>query len=270
VYDGNLVVQERNGANLPQVTYTRGIDINGTLQGAGGIGGLLARTDNTRLMVADPFASAYYHCDGNGNVTCLMTPYQQLAAKYLYDPYGNLLAMSGPLAAANVYRFSSKEWDGNAGMYYYLYRFYDPNLQRWVNRDPIAEKGFETVRHIVSIRARTFMPPLMGLQGPNLYEFVANNPISKSDTLGLSWMSDFDWCLQLMDVGHVCEFVGAPAGGGSFIPRGPVGKVCRRIAAPVAGYCAGIVAGCAADATAWNTPAPVVPVDPITPISPFP
>jgi hypothetical protein len=66
MYDGNLVVQERNGANLPQVSYTRGIDLSGSLQGAGGIGGLLARTDNTRLVVADPFASAYYHCDEKG------------------------------------------------------------------------------------------------------------------------------------------------------------------------------------------------------------
>jgi hypothetical protein len=36
------------------------------LTGAGGIGGLLARTDNTRLIVSDPFASAYYHCDVKG------------------------------------------------------------------------------------------------------------------------------------------------------------------------------------------------------------
>jgi YD repeat-containing protein len=40
VYDGNLVVQERNANNLPQVSYTRGNDLSGTLQGAGGIGGL--------------------------------------------------------------------------------------------------------------------------------------------------------------------------------------------------------------------------------------
>ncbi|MGH7952406.1 MAG: hypothetical protein ACREFE_10885 [Limisphaerales bacterium] len=43
VYDGNLVIQERNANNLPTVTYTRGNDLSGTLQGAGGIGGLLAR-----------------------------------------------------------------------------------------------------------------------------------------------------------------------------------------------------------------------------------
>jgi RHS repeat-associated protein len=189
VYDGNVVVQERNGANLPQVTYTRGIDLSGqtgsALTGAGGIGGLLARTDNTRLAIADPFASAYYHCDGNGNVTCLLTPYQQLAAKYLYDPYGNLLAMSGSLAAANVYRFSSKEWDGNSGLYYYLYRFYDPNLQRWPNRDPLGEFGFEILRKhkAKGMRTRTGVAELA--MGPDLYEFVHNSPISRIDLRGL-------------------------------------------------------------------------------------
>jgi YD repeat-containing protein len=44
IYDGNLVIQERNSNNVPQVTYTRGLDLSGSFEGAGGIGGLLART----------------------------------------------------------------------------------------------------------------------------------------------------------------------------------------------------------------------------------
>ncbi|MDR3409825.1 MAG: RHS repeat-associated core domain-containing protein, partial [Anaerolineaceae bacterium] len=142
--------------------YTRGNDLSSGLQGAGGIGGLLARTDNTKLLSGDPLATSYYHCDGNGNVTCLMSPYQQIAAKYLYDPFGNTLAMYGALAAANTYRFSSKEWIGNSGLYYYLYRFYDPNLQRWVNRDPIGELG-----------------------GMNLYQFIRNDAVANRDAYGL-------------------------------------------------------------------------------------
>ena len=51
VYDGNLVIQERNASNLPQVTYTRGKDLSGSLEGAGGIGGLLARTDNSLFAI---------------------------------------------------------------------------------------------------------------------------------------------------------------------------------------------------------------------------
>jgi RHS repeat-associated protein len=66
-----------------------------------------------------------------------------------YDPYGNLLASSGPLADANLYRFSSKEYHPNSGLVYYLYRYYDPNLQRWVNRDPIEEDGDYNLYRVV-------------------------------------------------------------------------------------------------------------------------
>jgi RHS repeat-associated protein len=157
LYDGMTVVQERDGSNLPRVTYTRGNDLSGSLQGAGGIGGLLARTDHSTSVPTH----AYYHADGNGNVTALINQQQVIVARYTYDPYGNLLAKSGPLADANTYRFSSKEWQPNAGLYYFGYRFYEPNLQRWVNRDPIGERG-----------------------GLNLGRFSGNSPLNKYDPYG--------------------------------------------------------------------------------------
>jgi len=144
IYDGNLVIQERDANNLPLVTYTRGNDLSRTLQGAGGIGGLLARTDNSTLNSQPSTAHAYYHADGNGNITMLISSSQMIVAKYLYDPYGNTLAQSGLLADANLYRFSSKEWNANSGLYYYLYRFYDPNCSggqietRWVKPGAIT------------------------------------------------------------------------------------------------------------------------------------
>src|SRR5947208_7407782 len=48
LYDGNRVIQERDSSNRPTVVYTRGNDLSGSLEGAGGIGGLLARTDGDR------------------------------------------------------------------------------------------------------------------------------------------------------------------------------------------------------------------------------
>src|SRR5262249_46764371 len=44
IYDGMRVIQERDANNTPTVSYTRGLDLGGTLEGAGGIGGLLARS----------------------------------------------------------------------------------------------------------------------------------------------------------------------------------------------------------------------------------
>jgi YD repeat-containing protein len=58
VYDRMLVLQERDGNNLPLVTYTRGRDlsagqagVSGSLQGAGGIGGLLASSRPSALSI---------------------------------------------------------------------------------------------------------------------------------------------------------------------------------------------------------------------------
>ncbi len=183
VYDGNVVVQERDTNNLPLVSYTRGNDLSGSMQGAGGIGGLLGRTDMGRLIGGAGLAHAVYHADGNGNVTCLIYTNQTIAAKYLYDPFGSTLSQYGALADANAYRFSSKEWNNNSGLYYYLYRYYDPNLQRWPNRDPLGELGFEGISqyswHLPHFR------PVEYLEGPNLFEFIINDPITSIDARGM-------------------------------------------------------------------------------------
>jgi RHS repeat-associated protein len=144
-YDGVAVIQERDGNNTPVVSYSR----TGSSP--------LARTDHASS------SHAYYHTDGNLNVTVLVNGNQLIVAKYLYDPFGNTLAINGPLAEANAYRFASQRYHGNSGLVLYLRRAYSPSLQRFVNRDPIAEDG-----------------------GLNLHGFVNNNPISFQDPLGLA------------------------------------------------------------------------------------
>ncbi len=166
------------------MTYTRGTDLSGSLQGAGGIGGLLARTDGN--------GSAFYHADGNGNITCLLDASGNICAKYLYDPFGNLLSQSGSLASVNRYRFSSKAWDSNSGLYYYLYRFYDPNLQRWLNRDPLGDIGgmifaIANIDLHLEAEAAAMQDPLDVFTRINLNLFgaLANDPNDQIDPLGL-------------------------------------------------------------------------------------
>jgi RHS repeat-associated protein len=154
VYDGRRVIHERDSYDQSLVNYTRGRDLSGTLEAAGGIGGLLARSASG--------SHAYYHADGNGNVTYMLATNKSLAARYVYDPYGNLLSQAGALADANLYRFSSKEFHPRSGLYYYLYRWYDPRVQRWVNHDIIEEAG-----------------------SANLYVFADSDPENKVDFLGL-------------------------------------------------------------------------------------
>ncbi|MBU6303201.1 MAG: hypothetical protein KGS60_16760, partial [Verrucomicrobia bacterium] len=128
-----------------------------SLQGAGGVGGLLKLTDAATGTAHFP---AY---DGNGNLTALVNASTGApTATYDYDPFGNLLQATGPLAESNPWRFSTKPADEFTGQYFYGYRDYDPAQGRWLSRDPLGEAG-----------------------GVNLYGFVGNDAVGQIDPLGL-------------------------------------------------------------------------------------
>jgi RHS repeat-associated protein len=198
VYDGMLVLQERTSSHVPLISYTRGQDLTASLQGAGGIGGLLSRS---RHSTSNPYAvngNSYYHGDGNGNVTYLASTNGSADAAYKYDPFGRWLAQTGTYAAANVMRFSSKPWVGHNGsatdgLYYYGYRFYEPQTQRWPNRDPLGDEGsvvYLLAKHEPQIEpsyiSGVVSGPFETWGGANLYGYVENNPINFIDPFGLS------------------------------------------------------------------------------------
>ena len=152
IYDGYQIIQERDTNNGVLVTYTRGFDMSGTLDEAGGIGGLLARSDAS--------GSAYYHNDGSGNITALMDGYENMVARYQYGAFGKIIGQWGKLAAANTMRFSSMP--DVRGMTGYPFRWYLSESQRFANIDLMQQAG-----------------------GINLYGFVGNNPLNRIDPLGL-------------------------------------------------------------------------------------
>jgi RHS repeat-associated protein len=211
IYDGNLPIQERDINNLPLVTYTRGNDLSGSMQGAGGIGGLLARTVHSTLYTQPASAHAYYHADGNGNIAALINTNQAIVARYVYDPFGGILSQSGPVAAANLYRFSSKEHHPNSGLVYHLYRFHEPNLQRWLNRDPFGERGFQVLSHGSRSRLdRRFRRIGDTTLDGNQWTFVSNNPLRYVDRWGL----DASICERLeADIKKYTSLLGDPLQG---------------------------------------------------------
>jgi len=196
IYDGNLVIQERDANNIAQVSYTRGKDLSGSLEGAGGIGGLLARTDNRQPTTGNGQSHAYYHADGNGNITMLINTQQVAVAKYFYDPFGSALSKNGSLAEVNSYQFSSKETHEKSALSYYGFRYYMPNLQRWLNRDPLGEEGFEGIvgnrsQWIDTSHSEDRWTP----DAPNLYLFVENRPTMEIDAFGLLLgFGHGNWC----------------------------------------------------------------------------
>ena len=96
IYDGMRVIQERDKNNVPTVSYTRGSDLSGSLEGAGGIGGLLGRSHG--YSSGNWTTNNVYHADGNGNVTYMLNSSQSKVAEYRYDPFGNTISSSGSLA----------------------------------------------------------------------------------------------------------------------------------------------------------------------------
>jgi len=183
-----LVRHDRTGSNGPTVSYTRGLDLSGSLPdgptGAGGIGGLLARTHG--YSAGNWTTHACYHADGNGNITCLITN-QTVVATYRYDPYGRPLGSSGSLAGASLYRFSSKPIHVNSGLYYYGYRFYSPELQRWMNRDSIGE----------------------GQAGMNLYRSLGNSPSDEMDAYGLFTAEEEECMTRAKEEYRKCRKMGS-------------------------------------------------------------
>ena len=175
VWSGWLMLMELDGSNNAVRKYTWGLDLAGqngslnSLQGAGGIGGVLAVHDASS-------SEDYVYCyDANGNVGQLVAweadygnasgndwHSDRLVASYEYDPYGDIVDQDGAYADANPFRFSTKYWDDETGLGYWGRRYYNPRLGRWMSRDPKSEDG-----------------------GLNLYACCRNRPTILTDAIGL-------------------------------------------------------------------------------------
>jgi len=154
-YDRWLLISRVVGSLLPTSTndYIWGMDISGTPQGAGGIGGLLCSVESSNYY--------YYVYDGRGNIRKVLDEGQNTVATYDYVAFGGERTHVGAYADSNPFRFSTKYCDDETGLMYFGGRHYNPRLGRWMSRDPIGEAG-----------------------GMNLYEFVQNAPICRIDPLG--------------------------------------------------------------------------------------
>jgi RHS repeat-associated protein len=155
--------------------YTWGLDLSGTLQGAGGVGGLLAviRSDGT-----------FFPCyDANGNVTDYVDAAGNIRAHYEYSPFGEIVAQSGDMADTFTHRFSTKPFDVTTGKIHYELRPYDSPLGRWLPRDPLGDEVF--LQQYTSDMNRSERKHWRERSMRPTYLFVQNNPLLFSDYLGL-------------------------------------------------------------------------------------
>lgn len=101
--------------------------------------------------------------DHRGNTAALFDSSGKQVAIYHYSAFGML--DSEPEFAC-PWLFSSKRLDPETSLYYFGERFYDPFSHRWITADPLQ---FD--------------------DGPNLYAYVHNNPLTHLDPHGL-WAQD--------------------------------------------------------------------------------
>ncbi|MFZ1217893.1 MAG: RHS repeat-associated core domain-containing protein, partial [Chthoniobacterales bacterium] len=102
----------------------------------------------------------FFTRDHLGSVREMFTGGGTVVARYEYDPYGR----STPIVSTTPtdFNFTGLYRHAKSNLDLATYRAYDPELGRWLNRDPIAESG-----------------------GHNLFSYTANNPTNAADTSGL-------------------------------------------------------------------------------------
>jgi len=163
-YDGWNLLRERKtvGGTSATKDFIWGLDLSQTLQGAGGVGGLLSV-----ILPGETPLETFAVYDANGNVTEYVNASGTTVAHYEYDPFGGISRQTGALADEFPHRFSTKYLDSETGLVYYGYRFYSPELSRFLSRDPTGEEV-------------TF----------HLYAFVLNDPVNQADMLGLMCRTD--------------------------------------------------------------------------------
>lgn len=112
-----------------------------------------------------------------GNVSALFDQNGEIFAKYEYDAFG-VEKHSNRLGTQNPWRYCSKRHDPT-GLVYFGRRYYAPELGRFWTPDP---KGLN--------------------EGPNLYQYVHNNPLLNFDLYGLEGIyyghpaPSFDWAMN--------------------------------------------------------------------------
>lgn len=108
-------------------------------------------------------ATYYYHYDGLGSITAMTDASGSVVQTYVYDSFGRIVQQTGSIE--NSYTYTGREWDAEAGLYYYRARYYDPGTGRFIQEDPIGFAGGDA----------------------NFYVYVVNDPVNLVDPDGLGW-----------------------------------------------------------------------------------
>jgi RHS repeat-associated protein len=117
--------------------------------------------DEKLRQISSGGGNLYSLRDHLGSTVALTDSIGSVLEREQYEAFG---ASAG--SALTRYGYTGRELDSATGLMYYRARWYDPQQGRFLSEDPIGMLG-----------------------GLNLYGYVANNPLSLVDPMGLSWQS---------------------------------------------------------------------------------
>jgi RHS repeat-associated protein len=127
-----------------------------------------------------------YHGDHIGSIAAMTDASQNITHKYAYAPYGQVLAKTE--ADANPFRYIGQlgVMDEDNGLLFMRARYYDTDLARFINKDPIGMKG-----------------------GLNLYAYANGNPMVNVDPEGTWFKEAVDVASNTVaSVGDVADVLG--------------------------------------------------------------
>ena len=133
----------------------------------------------------------YYHTDWLGSTRVVTDSSKNTVSAVTYHPFGEPNTEEG----SEHFLYTGKEKD-STGLYYYGARYYDPELGRFLTRDP---KG-----------------------GINRYSYCLNNPLKNIDPDGCestNWLDDGSWLDENSPFNEKSDYVNAWVPGHAHIPE---------------------------------------------------
>jgi len=116
--------------------------------------------------------SVFYEFDVHGSVTNRLNPSGANITTSTTDAFGDVASTataSDPFGYGAEFGYYT---DNETGLVLTTYRYYDPSVGRYLNRDPVGYNG-----------------------GVNIYNYTANNPTNRVDPTGHSWKGDLYACV---------------------------------------------------------------------------
>ncbi|HEX9088869.1 MAG TPA: RHS repeat-associated core domain-containing protein [Arthrobacter sp.] len=160
IYDANGLRTSKTPASGPAHSYTWDTNRTAPLMLSDGAVHYIYDAAGNPLEHIDATGNAYYYQhDQYGSTRLLTDGAGAVAATYTFDPHGNVAQKTG--TADTTLRWNGQAQDFETGLYYLRARYYDPTTVQFLGVDPLASMT----------RA--------------IYTYADNNPLNKSDPLGL-------------------------------------------------------------------------------------